>query len=78
MTYTEFNLLGFDGCLGNNIPLSNIVIVLGDPLSQLKLQPAFKENNVYFKKLDTGKDLKDSFIGLKKRLEKLEEYILKL
>ena len=45
--YTEFNLLGFDGHLGNNIPLSDMAIVLGDPLSQLELQPASKENNAY-------------------------------
>ena len=76
--YTEFNSLGFNGHPGNNIPLSNIAIVLGDPLSQLELQPTSEENNIYSRQLDTGKDLRDSLIGIKKRLEKLEEYITKL
>ena len=59
-----------------------MAIVLGDLLLQLELQPASKENNTYSRQLDTGKDLRDSLIGLKKRLKKrlkkLEEYILKL
>ena len=50
----------------------------GNPLLQLKLQPASKENNICSKQLDTSKDLRDALIGLKKRLKKLEEYILKL
>ena len=75
MTYTEFPLLGFNGCLGNNIPLSNIP---KDLLLQLELQPTSKENNAYSKQLDTSKDFRNAFVGLKKRLEKLEEYIPKL
>ena len=55
-----------------------MAIVLGDLLSQLELQPASKEKNTCFRQLDTSKDLKDSLVGLKKRLKKLEEYILKL
>ena len=52
--------------------------MLGDLLLQLELQPVSEENNVCFKQLDTGKDLRDTFVGIEKRLEKLEEYILKL
>ena len=55
-----------------------MVIVLGDLLLQLELQPISKKNNIYFRQLDTSKDLKDTLIGLEKRLEKLEKYILKL
>ena len=52
--------------------------MLGDLLLQLELQPTSKENNIYSKQLDTSKDLRDTLIGIKKRLKKLEKYILKL
>jgi hypothetical protein len=55
-----------------------MAIVLKNLLLQLELQPTSKENNIYFRQLDTSKDFKNALIGLKKRLKKLKEYILKL